>query len=209
MNKLFSGQFNYFSLFELGSFDENLLAQLGKPFKILEVAHKPFPAGRATQTVLTILHQWQTQNAFEVSDIERIDVSVPPLIMLLVGRPLEPDRPRCTNDAGAPRKELWAEDGVKVRSLNECISESHWPKEIKPNALAVMLAIRVLKEAADILGLSVFIITDDYKSFFNQMRLSKSEYPMQDWSDASPSQRRGAVILCIRLCARFWPQNGE
>ena len=94
-----------------------------------------------------------------------------------VCRPLEPDRPRCTNDAGAPRKELWAEDGVKVRSLNECISESHWPKEIKPNALAVMLAIRVLKEAADILGLSVFIITDDYKSFFNQMRLSKSEYP--------------------------------
>ena len=24
-----------------------------------------------------------------------------------VCRPLEPDRPRCTNDAGAPRKELW------------------------------------------------------------------------------------------------------
>ena len=34
-----------------------------------------------------------------------------------------------------------------------------------------------LKEAADILGLSIFMITDDYASFFNQLRLSKSEYP--------------------------------
>ena len=51
-----------------------------------------------------------------------------------------------------------------------------WPKEVKPNALDVMIALRVLKEAADILDLSVFVLTDDYKSFFNQMRLSKSEY---------------------------------
>jgi site-specific DNA-cytosine methylase len=93
-----------------------------------------------------------------------------------VCRPLEPDRPRCTNDAGAPRRELWADDGIRVRSLNECISEVIWPKEIKPNALDVMIALRVLKEAADLLGLSVFILTDDYKSFFNQMRLCKSEY---------------------------------
>ena len=93
-----------------------------------------------------------------------------------VCRPLEPDRPRCTNDAGAPRKELWADDGVRVRSLNECISESFWPKEVKPMALDVTIAMRVLKEAADLLGTSVFVITDDYKSFFNQLRLAKSEY---------------------------------
>lgn len=86
-----AGQFNYFALFELGVFDEELLNELGKPFKILEVAHKPFPAGRATQTVLTILHEWQVQKAFEVNDIASINVSVPPLVMLLVGRPLEAD----------------------------------------------------------------------------------------------------------------------
>lgn len=102
---IIAGQFNYFSLFELGSFNESLLTQLGKPFKIVEVAHKPFPAGRATQTVLTILFEWQQQNVFNVkntdsntltdfnsditSTIESIDVWVPPLIMLLVGRPLE------------------------------------------------------------------------------------------------------------------------
>ena len=93
-----------------------------------------------------------------------------------VCRALEPDRPRCTNDAGAPRKELWADDGIRVRSLNECIDEVEWPKEVKPSALDVMIALRVLKEAADILGTSVFMVTDDYKSFFNQLRLSRSEY---------------------------------
>jgi hypothetical protein len=93
-----------------------------------------------------------------------------------VCRALEPDRPRCTNDAGAPQYEFWADDGIRVISLNECIAQSVWPKEVKPGALDVAVAIKVLKEAADVLGLSVFIITDDYKSFFNQLRLAPSEY---------------------------------
>lgn len=95
-----------------------------------------------------------------------------------VCRPLEPDRPRRTNDAGAPRKELWAEDGIRVKSLNESISENSWPKEVKPDVLCVTIAMRLLKKAADTLGTCVFVIADDYKSFFNQMRLAPSEYPM-------------------------------
>ena len=93
-----------------------------------------------------------------------------------VCRPLEPDRPRCTNDAGAPRKDLWDDDQVRVRSLNECISESSWSEEVKPMALHVVIAMRVLKEAADLLSTSVLVITDDYKSFFNQLRLARSKY---------------------------------
>lgn len=88
---IIDGQFNYFSLFENGVFDEQLMGRLGKPFKISEVAHKPYPAGRATQTVLTMLRQWQEQGAFQVEDIDSIDIRVPPLVMLLVGRPREPD----------------------------------------------------------------------------------------------------------------------
>jgi len=87
---IIDGQFNYFNLFENGVFDENLMSQLGKPYKISEVAHKPYPAGRATQTVLTMLRQWQDEGAFKVADIESIDIRIPPLVMLLVGRPLEP-----------------------------------------------------------------------------------------------------------------------
>lgn len=88
---IIDGQFNYFDLFENAQFDEQLMARLGKPFKISEVAHKPYPAGRATQTVLTMLRQWQEQAAFRVSDIASINIFVPPLVMLLVGRPREAD----------------------------------------------------------------------------------------------------------------------
>ena len=93
-----------------------------------------------------------------------------------VCRPLEPDRPRCTNDAGAPRQDTYDDDGVRVVPLNEAISESVWPKEVKPTALQVCIVMRVLLEAAQALGETVFVITDDYKSFFNQLRLSPSEY---------------------------------
>ena len=93
-----------------------------------------------------------------------------------VARPLEPDRPRCTNDAGAPRHEVWDDDAVRVIPLNEAISESIWPKEVKPNALQVCIIMRILLEAAQCLNETVFMITDDFASFFDQMRLSPSEY---------------------------------
>ena len=93
-----------------------------------------------------------------------------------VCRPLEPDRPRCTNDAGAPRKSVIDEDGVRVVPINEAIAQNEWPKEVKPSALDVVIAMRVLLEAAQVLGEKVFCICDDFKSFFNQLRLSPSEY---------------------------------
>ena len=86
---IIAGQFNYFSLFENGVYKENTIASLGKPFKITEVAHKPFPAGRATQAVLTMLQECNQTEDFNVDDISDIKVFVPPLIMLLVGRPIE------------------------------------------------------------------------------------------------------------------------
>ena len=56
--------------------------------------------------------------------------------------------------------------------LDEAISKSIWPKEVKPSALDVMLVIRILQEAAQLLGLTLF----GFKSFFNQLRLSKGGY---------------------------------
>ena len=61
-----------------------------------------------------------------------------------VCRPLEPDRPRCTNDAGAPRHDVFDDDGVRVLPLNEAISESEWPKEVTP-----LIAVRVLQQKHD------------------------------------------------------------
>lgn len=86
---IIAGQFNYFSLFENGVFNQSTMENLGKPFKITEVAHKPFPAGRATQAVLTMLQECNQTHEFDITDIIEIKVYVPPLIMLLVGRPIE------------------------------------------------------------------------------------------------------------------------
>ena len=43
-------------------------------------------------------------------------------------------------------------------------------------AMDIVIVMRVLLEAAQILGEKMFCICDDYKSFFNQLRLSPSEY---------------------------------
>ncbi len=87
---IIDGQFNYFNLFENGEFNEQLMEKLGRPFKISEVAHKPYPAGRATQAVLTMMRELHNDDAFQVAEIASIKIYVPPLIMLLVGRPIEP-----------------------------------------------------------------------------------------------------------------------
>jgi len=83
------GQFGFFTLFETAEEIDRDLAQLGAPWKVTELAHKPYPAGRATQSVLTMFQQLQSEHAFTVEDIETVTAYVPPLIMLLVGRPLE------------------------------------------------------------------------------------------------------------------------
>lgn len=84
------GQFGFFTLFETATEIDAGLAALGKPWKVTELAHKPYPAGRATQSVLTMIDQLRGEHGFAASDVEKVITHVPPLIMLLVGRPLEP-----------------------------------------------------------------------------------------------------------------------
>ena len=85
------GQFGFFTLFETADRIDADLARLGAPWKVTELAHKPYPAGRATQSVLTMFQSLQAEHAFSAEGIERVIARVPPLIMLLVGRPLEPE----------------------------------------------------------------------------------------------------------------------
>ena len=85
------GKFGYFSLIETASNLDAQFEQWASPWKIEEVAHKPFPAGRATQATLTALIDLTAQNSFGMDDISGIKVHVPPLIMLLVGREYDPD----------------------------------------------------------------------------------------------------------------------
>ncbi len=85
------GKFGYFKLIEQG---ENLNAHFnawGNPWKITEVAHKPFPAGRATQATLTALMDMRADHDFEMENVASLTAYVPSLIKLLVGRACKPD----------------------------------------------------------------------------------------------------------------------
>ena len=86
------GKFGFFTLIETADNIDSSLAAMGgaggNVWKITETAHKPYPAGRATQSVLTMFTEIFAKDNIDVNEIDEIKVEVPPLIMLLVGRPL-------------------------------------------------------------------------------------------------------------------------
>lgn len=82
------GEFGFFRLFE-GNYDlKPCLDVLGKTWRITEVAHKPFPSGRATHGVLDGLLTLQREHGFGADEVDRVVCLVPPLTRQLVGRPI-------------------------------------------------------------------------------------------------------------------------
>ena len=87
------GKFGYFKLIEATDGLGPQFDAWGKPWKITEVAHKPFPAGRATQSTLTAVRDFKQEHDFTMDDVECLTARVPPLIMLLVGREWRAEMP--------------------------------------------------------------------------------------------------------------------
>ncbi|MEP2101240.1 MAG: MmgE/PrpD family protein [Parasphingorhabdus sp.] len=85
------GKFGYFRLIEQADSLDAQFEQWAQPWKVKEVAHKPFPAGRATQATLTAIMDVCDSEQLDLDMIETITVHVPSLIMLLVGRPYDRD----------------------------------------------------------------------------------------------------------------------
>jgi 2-methylcitrate dehydratase PrpD len=82
------GEFGFFNLFE-GSYDFGpSLNALGETWRIEELAHKPFPSGRATHGVLDALLTMKDEHGFVANDVDTITCRVPPLTHQLVGRPI-------------------------------------------------------------------------------------------------------------------------
>jgi 2-methylcitrate dehydratase PrpD len=80
------GTYGYYALFE-GAHDLGpSLAALGSIWRITEVAHKPFPSGRATHGVLDGVMRLQREHGFAAGDVEHVTARVPPLTYQLVGR---------------------------------------------------------------------------------------------------------------------------
>ena len=85
------GPFGYYALFE-GAHDlPSMLAGLGERWLIEEVAHKPFPSGRATHGIVDACMSLAAEYGFSASDIAAVHASVPPLTHRLIGRPVHAD----------------------------------------------------------------------------------------------------------------------
>jgi 2-methylcitrate dehydratase PrpD len=85
--EMLEGEFGYYALFENGHDLADATAALGQDWRITEVAHKPFPSGRATHGVLDALMALQREAGFNAGDITAIEARVPPLTHQLVARP--------------------------------------------------------------------------------------------------------------------------
>jgi aconitate decarboxylase len=84
---IFEGRYGYFPLFE-GSWDlEPIWGGLGRDWRVCEMSHKPWPAGRATHGGIEGILALRQQHGFTADDVRRVRVIVPPLTHRLVARP--------------------------------------------------------------------------------------------------------------------------
>lgn len=80
------GPFGYLKLME-GDYDRDaLLGEIGKTWRITQVAHKPFPSGRATHGVIDALRGLIAETGLKGADVEAVEAAVPPLTHRLIGR---------------------------------------------------------------------------------------------------------------------------
>ncbi len=85
------GPFGYFGMIELQGDLGRVLGDIGKVWRIVEVAHKPFPSGRATHGMLDGFRELQAEHGFAAGEVEGAEARVPPLTHHLVGRPILDD----------------------------------------------------------------------------------------------------------------------
>jgi aconitate decarboxylase len=87
LENILLGPYGYFSLFE-ETFDiSTVLENLGRVWRIEEISHKPFPAGRATHGVAEAALLLRAAHDLNGADIEHVELAAPPMTNRLVGRP--------------------------------------------------------------------------------------------------------------------------
>lgn len=84
------GAFGYFKLFEPGDLPR-YTDGIGSKWLIEEVSIKPFPSGRASHAILGAIDNMMRDGSLDPSHVVSVDVSAPPLIHRLVGRPYNTD----------------------------------------------------------------------------------------------------------------------
>lgn len=84
---VFAGRYGYFPLFEGNWNLEPIWHGLGRDWRVCELSHKPWPAGRATHGGIEGLLTLREQHGFDPGAVRRVRVIVPPLTHRLVARP--------------------------------------------------------------------------------------------------------------------------
>jgi 2-methylcitrate dehydratase PrpD len=85
--EILEGPFGYFKLFETDGVPARIAQELGRRWFVAELAHKPFPSGRATHGVLEACLALRREHRIAPDAIVRVIARVPPLVRQLVGRP--------------------------------------------------------------------------------------------------------------------------
>jgi aconitate decarboxylase len=81
------GSYGYFSLIEEAFDLSRVLKDMGRVWRIEEMSHKPFPAGRATHGVAEAALRLRAAHDLNGADIEHVELAAPPMTNRLVGRP--------------------------------------------------------------------------------------------------------------------------
>lgn len=81
------GPFGYFRLIESRGDPGRVAATLGREWRVAELAHKPFPSGRATHGVMEACLELRRRLGLRPGSIATVTAFVPPLVAHLVGRP--------------------------------------------------------------------------------------------------------------------------
>jgi aconitate decarboxylase len=91
IENILAGPFGYFGMIEAEGDLMRIADQIGKVWRITEVAHKPFPSGRATHGMLDGFMELQREHGFAAGDIDHAEAKIPPLTHHLIGRPVTDD----------------------------------------------------------------------------------------------------------------------
>ncbi len=84
---VFEGPYGYLRLFE-GEWDlDPVFASLGRQWRVAELSHKPYPAGRATHAGIEGILTLRRQHPFSIDDVETISIVGPPVTARLCARP--------------------------------------------------------------------------------------------------------------------------
>ena len=129
----------------------------------------------------------------------------------------DPDNPRETSEAGAPRKVVYDGQRHRVVPQNEAIKGApgnpKWHKEWKVSLNMFFRAMAILLHVADASKQSISLFSDDIKSCFNQLVLSPEQHHkavtlMRDGSTSNPLFAAGYIlpfgIQCASNLAQGW-----